>query len=649
MKIAISDEVPAQLARLSNNEAAAVWDFMNKFLRASALPSLHLEKLKGNDFWSARINQGLRAILAESQNGFVLVWVDHHNTAYDWASRRRVAGFEDNSIRIVESAVTPEFLESPPAPPETRLFDGYSDELLTRLGLKPEWLEVLRGFKSVDEFLDGVEAWPAWVQDDLLNLLTGAKITTPRIFPLESEEQIRPLLRQPFEAWAVFLHPSQERLARGDFKGPVKVTGPAGTGKTVVALHRAAYLAQAGQKVLLTTYVNTLVNDLEARLALLLPDPQAQSRVSISTVHEAARRLGPLPAGLIYTGELKNHLEPYRGGSFPLEATFLLNEWEKVIEPLGVTSWEAYQAASRKGRGRALTMDQRYQVWEVLGGLQHSMAQAGTQTWGQLFDQLAQKLNSGQLNSPYDSVLVDEVQDLTVPELKFLAALSGTRQSLMLFGDGAQRIYHTPVSLRQAGIETRGRSHRLKINYRTTREIRSKAQALLLETVGFDEQIEPWLPVRDLLAGPEPVLRGLRDPADEANFIAHQVQQLLAEGITLEEIAIFARTEGALKGLASALDELNIPQALLSKSSPTKGTVRLATMHRAKGLEFRVVFVARLSSSELPNSWALVNAESPEEALALERQLLHVAMTRARDRLWLTWSGEPSPLLGRQP
>jgi superfamily I DNA/RNA helicase len=249
----------------------------------------------------------------------------------------------------------------------------------------------------------------------------------------------------------------------------------------------------------------------------------------------------------------------------------------------------------------------------------------------------------------FDAVVVDEVQDLGPQELSLLAAIAGDgADRLMVIGDGGQRIYARRFSLRALGIEVRGRSRTLTINYRTTEQIRRFADRITDEE-GDDLEggKEPRRACRSLLRGPAPTARGFATTEGQHAYLVDEIRRLQEEGYALDEVAILARTRRLLESAARALTQSGIASRWANQPA-TGPAVILSTLHGAKGLEFKVVFVTDVSDAELPSPAALrglTDAADIDDVHTRERQVLYVALTRARDALYVTWAGTPSRYL----
>lgn len=663
--------------QLSPTDQGRVIKFMAKFMENPAHPSISLERVQNTGdqgMWSARITQGLRAIIHRNGPRNTLLYAGPHDEAYHWAERRRLEHHpHTGALQIVETTEAAEKLlaEAPMNADSKGVFDEYPDAYLLTLGVPVDWLPTLRLVRFEDQVLTVVERLPEEVGERLLALASGDFVTPPtpvspglplaenpdnrrRFWVVQDAEELRDILSRPLAEWVKFLHPSQERLVTGTFRGAVKVTGAAGTGKTVVALHRARHLAQEGQSVFLTSYVSTLCRNLKRNLQILCNE-ETLSRITVSTIHHRALHLARqmMPSlRPLESQEFRELLEGLQKFGHPdVSIEFLMAEWFGVVEPRGITTWEEYRDAPRIGRQSRLKQSEREGCWRVFEALRSQMETQSAYPWEEICDMARLGLETGHLQSPFDAVIVDEVQDLAPSALRLVAELARPKvQNLLLVGDAGQRIYPGGFSLRQLGIDVRGRSHVLRINYRTTEQIRRFADKLLPETVDDLDNDVYQRRSHCLLHGPTPQMQGFGAPAEEDAFIARRIQSLLEEGLATSEMAVFARTGKRLESLRSCLGNHGIESHLLSRDDEAdpENAISMGTMHRAKGLEFKVVFAMDCSQGMLPHEKAMSEAHEAEEAsaaLARERQLLYVTLTRARDEAYVTWSGKPSPFL----
>lgn len=378
--------------------------------------------------------------------------------------------------------------------------------------------------------------------------------------------------------------------------------------------------------------------------------------ITVGTVHSQALRLARevdsqlAPADEERISKLIERFQDFGGAQFDKE--FLLAEWTGVVENQGILSWDEYRDAQRTGRGRGLQVRERQAIWKVFQQVYEELADKRLAPWTQICRKAAEAIQTDRVQSPFDAVVIDEVQDLKPQEIRFLAALAAKNPgNLMLIGDAGQRIYPGGYSLRSLGIDVRGRSHVLRINYRTTEQIRRFADRILPESADdLDGGTETRKGTKSLLKGPVPTLRGFTTAKEQDAFIVEQIKRLTAQGLQPREIAVFARIGSRLESLQKTFAAAGIISLLLSRDEDSNQLhgIRLGTMHRAKGLEYKVVFAYDCSEGVVPYMTALRRFKDPADydaARAREQQLLYVSLTRARDEVFITWAGLPSPFL----
>jgi len=666
MAFLIADTLPDSVRRLTPNENRRVWEFIGMFQTNPKQPGISLERLQGNSqLWSGRISKDLRAILHKEGDVWSLLWADHHDDAYRWAENHQVERHPVTGVyQLARIAPAP----PPSAPVATTvpgLFDSFSDEYLLSLSVPANWLPTLRHLKDEDGLLHILDGLPAEIGERLLAVAAGEIVAPPpalpvsqgfthspehrqRFYVVEDSAELQRILDAPLHKWLGFLHPSQHRLAYGSYAGPLKVTGSAGTGKTVVAMHRARHLARQGRNVLLTTYVGTLADNLRRNLQLLCGEEELR-RIAVNTVHGQAAELLKGVVRALPGEEVKKRLERVVAQvATPWTLDFLWAEWERVVSPQSLRSWVEYRSAPRTGRGRGLSARERKSVWDIFDGLIATLRSEKTEDFAGTCRLAREALQSRERASPFDAVIVDELQDLQPQELRFVAALAdGRPDGLTLVGDAGQRIYPGGFSLANLGIATRGRSHVLRINYRTTEQIRRFADRILGETTDdFEGGQESRKGTRSLLKGPAPHRRACADPAEQVAVTLERIQSCRREGLDYDEMAVFARKRSLLEPMEKALAAAGIPLCPLEKKE--RPGVRLGTMHRAKGLEFKTVFVLDCSAAYLPLQSVAERLTDPadrEEFVENDRRLFYVSLTRARDEVYLSWVGKPTPFL----
>jgi hypothetical protein len=661
------------LSRLTQAEAGAAMQTALELQRdpAGFGKRMHrVDRAADPNIWSVRAGRDLRLIVQRDGDTLVLAYAAHHDAAYRWAERKRLQVHErTGAMQLIEIRTVvesqPLATRSPEAPgkaqpvPAYHPFADLSDDQLLDVGVPRDWLQAVQQAAEAD--VDVLFArFPAEAAEALLDVATGGQIEdhiaataapgeSPFTHPdaqrrfriLDNVEELRAALEQPFEKWAVFLHPLQRQLVDRDWSGPTRVSGSAGTGKTIVALHRAVHLARAerGARVLLTSFSKPLAAALKRKRDVLTEaDPALRARIAVRDLDGAAIEFYAAMFGQpnrAAPAQVRAAIEDARkaglGGSHTPE--FLFEEWDELVDAWNVTDAESYARLPRLGRRTGLGVRQREAAWSVFAFVRQRLSDRNVVTWAQIYARLTAWLGQG-ARLPYTHVIVDEAQDLSVAQVRFLANV-GRQQAdaLFLAGDIGQRIFHLPFSWARLGLDIRGRSHCLKVNYRTSHQIRVAADRLLPSSItdvdGVEEGRRGTVSVFD---GPVPELLIADDEITERAGVAAFLGRCIQADFTPNEIAVLVRGNGQLGRARAAI-------AAAGHDPREEGSVKIATMHEAKGLEFRAVVVMACDDDVLPDPARLAVIGDPadlEAANETERHLLYVATTRARDRLMVS-------------
>jgi hypothetical protein len=532
-----------------------------------------------------------------------------------------------------------------------------------------EALILLTGNESIDEIYGQVAGSikPDEVDTEDLAVAITAPASLAHFHVVTDEEDLAEMLARPLAQWRTYLHPSQRDIAyRPSFNGPVRVTGGAGTGKTVVAMHRAKALAdkvdgcQNGKPILFTTFTRNLAQAIERDLRLL-GGSELFGRVEVLNVDRLASRVVSEAEGssvrIIEAERLRDLWETkvLELGLDDISPSFAIREWEQVVLAQGLDSRDDYFHAPRVGRGVRLDRRARAQVWKVIEAATREMESTGQQTYLQVAAKAAGYLEQEQVK-PFRHVVVDEAQDLHQAQWRLLrAAVPEGADDMIIVGDAHQRIYGRRSPLSKVGINIVGRSKKLKINYRTTRQILHWSLAVLGEADfdDLDEGIDTpgEAAYHSFLDGAEPTCVGFETRGEMIDGLVDQVRRWIEQGIDESTIGVAARTNATFPILQAQLRKSGIAASALGPDLKANDGVAIGTMHRMKGLEFRCVAVIDVSAAELPNRYAVTpKPEDPvehEADILRERSLLYVASTRAREDVWVSWSGKPSPFLDR--
>jgi len=475
---------------------------------------------------------------------------------------------------------------------------------------------------------------------------------------MNNVEELARALEYPWEKWTIFLHPAQRQWVEGNYSGPARVSGSAGTGKTIVALHRAVFLARTNPdaRVLLTTFSDTLANALRTRLRRLIShEPRLGERLEVHAMNAIGRRLYESHFGRpnIASREVIQPLLADAARDVDAQRFsrhFLLTEWEEVVDAWQLDTWEAYRDVRRLGRKTRLPEQQRAVLWSMFDRVRSQLQSRGFVTYAGMFNRLAVQL-AARKHIPFDFVVVDEAQDVSVAQLRFLAAFGADHPNRLFFaGDLGQRIFQPPFSWKALGVDIRGRSRTLHINYRTSHQIRTQADRLLgPELSDVDANTEQRVGTISVFNGSIPTIQVFESPEDESQMVGKWLLERSNEGVMPHEMGVFVRSPAELDRARAAVEHTELPFKVLDEHvETTSGHVSISTMHLAKGLEFRAVAVMACDDEVIPLQARIETVADDadlEEVYNTERHLLYVACTRARDHLLVTSVDPPSEFL----
>ena len=675
MNFLLSDTFTDSLARLTGNEQKAVKTTAFDLQMNPAQPGLkfhRVDRAKDPNFWSVRVNRDVRIIVHRTSKSLMMCYVDHHDNAYKWAERRKLEVHpRTGAAQLVEvketvkEVVVPVYVEAKEeAPVKPLLFAETPEEDLLQYGVPPEWIDDVRNADE-DRLLDLSENLPEEAAEALLQIavgetpkpvapaVTGDPFEHPdakrRFHAISNEDELELALDYPWAKWAVFLHPTQRKLVERDYNGPFRVSGPAGTGKTVVAIHRAVYLARNNPdaRVLLTTFSETLAGFLRSRVTRLIRnEPRLMERLEVAAIPQVCERLYKAQFGVakIATMDVVREIlteSAKKEESHRFSIPFLMDEWENVVDAWQLDSWEAYRDVRRLGRKPRLPNEQRLRLWAIFEAVKGELKKLDLMTQSGLCGKLAEGLTQRR-HPPYDSVVVDEAQEIGVAQLRLLAAMGGHRPNGLFFaGDLGQRIFQAPFSWKAAGVDVRGRSDTLSLNYRTSHQIRKQADRLLAsEMADVDGNVEDRRGTVSAFNGEPPETGFFDDAQREIRAVGDWLKALGDKGIDPEEMGIFVRSAAELDRARDAAHASGFSFRILDECpETTTGGVSISTMHLAKGLEFRAAAVMGCDDEVIPRQERIETAADHadlEEVYNTERHLLYVACTRARDYLMVS-------------
>ena len=699
MDFRIADTFTDSLARLTGEEQKSVKTtaFDLQLNPASPGMSFHkLDKAKDKNFWSVRVSSDIRLIVHKTAASLLLCYVDHHDKAYRWAERRKLethpttgaAQWVEIRERVEEVApIRPPVVAEPAVrswtadAPKVQLFAGRSDNELLSYGVPIEWLADVR-LADEDALMALTDHLPKEAAEALLEIATGGTPSVPQVAPAGADpfahpdaqrrfrvmndlEELERALSSPWEKWTTFLHPAQREWVERDYKGPARVSGSAGTGKTIVALHRAVFLARQhpDSRVLLATFSEPLASALHQKLRLLISNtPRLAERLEVQSLTALGERLYAAKGGRsrlasppVVSQILTQAIADAASSAAPaLTLPFVQSEWNELIDAWQVESWEAYRDLARLGRKTKLPEARRAAVWAVVERARGQFHAQGLVTHAEMFTQLATHFEAVK-QPPFDFIVVDEAQDVSVAQLRFLAALgdqAGTPRPNGLFfaGDLGQRIFQLPFSWKSLGVDVRGRARTLTINYRTSHQIRAQADRLLgPEVADVDGNVETRKGTVSVFNGMPPVVGTFASEAEEAAGVGIWLKARCNEGVSPGEIAVFVRSEAQLDRARRAVKAAALDFCVLDdRVRPEEGRASICTMHLAKGLEFRAVVVMACDDEVVPlqsRIQDIADSADLKEVYDTERHLLYVACTRARDHLLITATEPASEFL----
>ncbi|WP_461534710.1 UvrD-helicase domain-containing protein [Spongorhabdus nitratireducens] len=701
-KVAFSDVFFSALTNLPPNIQAKVNQLVLKFQSNPRSTGLNYEKLnalKDKRMRSLRVDNTYRAIVSAPKEGnvFLFLWVDHHDKAYDWASRHKCE-VNPNTGTLQLYAASIEDQISPPASSVAATvgkFDDLKDRQLLKLGVPEEQIPLVRQIQEdqAEEQLEKIQLLlPEEAYEGLYLIMAGelygdillereteenktydtdnfsealSRIQSQSRFVVpNSDKELTEMLNAPKEKWRVFLHSSQRKIAFGEKNGAVRVLGGAGTGKTVVAMHRAKWLAQqlqeTDQHILFTTFTRNLAVDIQENLNNICTEDELDKIevVNLDRWVQGFLRKQSYDYQIVFD---TSRMEQYwrvalseKPADIDFPDSFYTEEWQQVIQPQGVTSLAEYKRASRIGRGTRLNREQRVKIWPVFEEYRHQLNRNRQKETDDAYRDATQLLLNQRVKLPYSSIVVDEAQDMGTQAFNLLRAIVPEgKNDLFIVGDAHQRIYgRNRVVLGRCGINIRGRSRKLKINYRTTDEIRKWATALLdgRDIDDLDGGSDDNKLYKSLTHGATPVVELFETSDDQAKFI----KQLLDQSEhTKSNTCIVARTNREVNDIQKKLETLGVATLIIKPNEPEReqsDTVKLATVHRVKGLEFDQLIIASVNDGLMPLSFAMSNKGddiSRTDAETEERSLVYVAITRARKAAYVLSYGSQSSFIIR--
>ena len=695
VKVAISSDFLTAFARLPRQIQGKVTEFVNKFRNNPMSSGINYEKLNSvidKKICSVRIDDAYRGIVVRQQETgvYLLLWVDHHDEAYQWAARKRCeVNPKTGAIQVFDVQIVAENVK---AEEKKALFAIASDEDLLKLGVPEAQLDFVRSFVTKEEFYKAESTMPhdayeylSWLAEGFpveevlelvseeannsssnedLSVALEAPSTLKSFVVVEGEDELRRIMAEPLEKWRVFLHPTQRKIVQKEYNGAARVLGGAGTGKTVVAMHRAKHLANkcdGQQKILMTTFTANLAADIRENLRKIC-NLEELRRIEVihldAWVNQYLREAG-FTAQIAYDEVIDSLWDKailLANNDLPYDSSFYKEEWNRIVIAQEALTLETYAKAVRNGRGTRLDRKKRMQVWKVFEHYQNLMKENQVRDINTAMYESTKLLQLAGKRSRYKHIIVDEGQDFSDNAYRLLRALAGEEHSddIFIVGDSHQRIYRNHPTLSKCGINVRGRSSILKINYRTTEEIRKYAFGLLngIAFDDLDEGADLGDKCQSLTHGEKPIFKNFSNANDEFDFLVNEIKQLKGNGVLLTDICVVARTKKLVEDYIALFTKAGIKAYAIKRNKADDRSfdgLRIATMHRVKGLEFKYVFIVATNNRIVPLISAInkTDAISESESIASEKCLLYVAMTRAQKGVYVTSYGRRSEFLGK--
>ena len=692
-KVAISADFLTAFAALPRQIQGKVTEFINKFRNNPTSPGINYEKLnacKDKKICSVRIDDTYRGIVVrQPETGvYLLLWVDHHDEAYAWARNKKCdVNPRTGAIQIYDLTVAQQAI---PAPEHPMLFSKLRDSDLLDLGLPKEMISFARSIPDPQYFYEKKSHFPAdtfellsWivegipldevksllkeeadgknVSDNLADALDSPE-SMKSFVVVEGEDELRRIMAEPLEKWRVFLHPTQRKIVERNYSGAARVLGGAGTGKTVVAMHRAKQLASQlkdKERILFTTYTANLASDIRDNLRKIcsLEEIRKIDVINLDAWVAQFLRENGYPAEIVYDDKLTQIWEDAVAandftGEFPV--SFYEDEYNRIVVAQEAFTLEKYVKAPRTGRGTRLDRRKRMQIWKVFESYQNMLKEQKIRDINTAMYECRLLISRSTSEPRFKHVIVDEGQDLSINAYRLLRTIAGEEHEndIFIVGDAHQRIYKNKAALSKCGINVRGRSSILRINYRTTEEIRKAAFALLngISFDDLDDSFDTGDRCQSLTHGKAPQVQCFNNANEEFNAVLTEIKNLIANGVSAKNICVVARTHKLLDDYIALFTSNGLRcYEIKGNKADDRGLdgIRVATMHRVKGLEFQYVFVVAANKRIIPLATAIdhTDAVSEQETTTAEKCLLYVALTRAQKGAYISSYGAQSEFL----
>ena len=650
--------------------------------KSDALKIHKIDKTKcDNSFRSARVNDDIRVIFAMRGDVCTLLYVGRHDDAYSWCKGKYLGKtdfgaetlFDSSAIEQMEHKPQKEYMQYSAAP-ALLATHGIKKKDLGKIGIPEIHAENLMQINDEDAFLDYIQVFPEEIQEALLSLETGEKKvdevyndlideeyqrgkvsehkdTRRRFHMLQSLKELEQLLESDdYERWTIFLHPEQEKLVIRNFNGPALVEGGPGTGKTILGIHRAAYLsanvfkAEEGKKLLFCTFSKKLARSIELKLDRLLNQKGMKRNnidvlsvdayirtLYVNTFHKTPKMSDSDIRSLLR--DTYNRMKPK--GSL----AFYENEYREVIEKNHIRTQDEYFAVDRSGSGIALNRNQRATAWIFIEAFLKEKELRGLTSFVDIAHETLQALREEKVKRIYDSIIIDEAQDLEPIKLRLIAESTiASVNNLLILSDLNQRIFKLTSWKKDVGSSIVGRTFYLSINYRTTKQISDYARYQFVNSDMITAHIREY---KSIVNGEPPTVECFSNMQSQMQYIVSVIQQRL-EICEPEHICVICPTNEDCSKITGILELTGIKNVLLEKDIiPAPGLgVCVCSINGVKGLEFKIVIIFNYNRIRKGPAENMVGAEISKLYIKLSECAKYVAATRARDELIITYVDE---------
>lgn len=680
-QVAITDTFLNSVFKLNNQDRKQVFNTAKQISENPKASSLHIHSIDrekcDKKFQSARVNLDLRMIIVNRGEVCTLLYVDHHDAAYDWCEGKYLVKTDFGSEYIYDEILAENKLDSfklDNSLPDylsfsstKELFEsfGIKKKNLVKLGVQDIHADNLMRITNEEQLLEYIEIFPEELQEALIDLATGTKTFDEAyncLFSGETDSEINNSIRrfyttndlneleklmenEDFEKWTLFLHPSQERLVSMNCKGPMLIEGGPGTGKTIVGIHRAVRLASSlyskdkNCRILFCTFSKKLANSIDVKIKRLCEMKGVENNIDVMSVDSYITKMigeNALPINLKQIQSiLKN---TFKTNNWDMSFEFYVQEYYEVIEKYNINSLDEYLKIKRPGSGQALYKGARERIWKFFEIVNREKEREKAFSFVDRAFQLYNLLEKDLVERKYDSIIIDEAQDLESIKLKTICeSVKNEKNGICILSDKNQRIFRLNNWANETGIKVVGRSFYLRINYRTTKQINEYARNQFME-YDFDSVADREY--ISIMSGEEPEVISCESESKENRLIVEYAQKVMGL-YNPEEICVLAPTYEKMNAINAIFEYEGIGTDVLSGDEVplANGRIKICSTSGVKGLEFSVVIISsfnKIGTQRQNYGCAPETMVNYEKLVECEK---YVAITRARDKVLITYVG----------